>query len=274
MKQEQFDLHAAIEEQHWWFLARRRILRQIIQHVLPPNRETRIIDIGCGTGANIASLADSYRCFGMDTSAEGIALARQRFPHVSFLCGQAPEDFGPEQQSAQMFLLTDVLEHVPDDFLFFSKLWQALMPGSYMLLTVPADESLWSEHDVSFGHYRRYDAPRLARVWEGLPVTVRLLSYYVSRLYPLVKLVRTFNRWRGQTGGMAGTDFTLPPRPVNRFLEKLMAGESTRLLRVLQGRSKPYRRGVSLIALLQRQPGAAAIRHRPADVPPDQHKVC
>ena len=38
-----------------------------------------------------------------------------------------------------------------------SGLLAAAAPGAYFLLTVPADESLWSEHDESFGHYRRYD---------------------------------------------------------------------------------------------------------------------
>src|SRR5205814_1822217 len=83
-----------------------------------------------------------------------IELARQRFPQVGFICGQAPDAFAAEQRSGNLFLLMDVMEHVAEDFAFFSRLWQALTPGTQLLLTVPADDSLWSVHDTSFGHYR------------------------------------------------------------------------------------------------------------------------
>ena len=66
----------------------------------------------------------------------------------------------------------------------FSELLAAARPGTYFLLTVPADQGLWSEHDKSFGHYRRYDLHRFEQIWQGLPVTPLLASYYNTRLYP------------------------------------------------------------------------------------------
>ena len=73
MQSAQFQLHADIEERHWWFVARRRILRAIVEQLVPPSPEATVIDIGCGTGANLASLADHYRCIGIDTSPEAMA---------------------------------------------------------------------------------------------------------------------------------------------------------------------------------------------------------
>ena len=141
-----------------------------------------------------------------------------------------------------------------------------MRPGAFLLVTVPANLGLWSRHDESFGHYRRYDARRLAQVWEGLPVRPLLTSYFNSRLYPLVKLVRTINRWRGEASGVAGTDFRIPARPVNRFMEAVFAGESRRLCRKLHGRGAAYRQGVSLIALLERECGSIQVRGKPATV--------
>ena len=83
-----------------------------------------------------------------------------------------------------MFLLMDVLEHVPDDFAFLSELLAASSPGAHFLITVPANPSFWSAHDESNGHYRRYEPDRLGRLWSGLPVTTRLLTYFNARLYP------------------------------------------------------------------------------------------
>jgi SAM-dependent methyltransferase len=269
MHSPQFQLHADIEQRHWWFVGRRRILCRLVEEVLAPSSSATIIDVGCGTGGNIAALADRYRCVGIDTSAEAIDLAHHRFQQVQFIAGQAPKDIGPLATEAKLFLLTDVLEHIEDDYAMFSELLAAASPGCYFLLTVPADESLWSEHDESFGHYRRYDPARLEGVWAGLPVTTLLVSHFNSRLLPVIRLVRAWNRRRGQAAGRSGTDFWLPNPLSNRLLTAAMAGESARLVAALHGRGRGYSAGASLVALLRREEGEIAIRRKPTGLPAD-----
>jgi SAM-dependent methyltransferase len=271
MQSEQFQLHAQIEDRHWWFVGRRRILRELVHKISPPphggndgrhphpgplprgeGERKIVVDIGCGTGANLAALADEYRCVGIDTSAEAIELAQRRFPGVTFVCGSAPQDVKPWLKQASVVLLTDVLEHVKDDRGLLAEIIQACSPGVQILITVPADMRLWSPHDVAFGHYRRYDAENLAAVWAGLPVSPRLVSHFNTRLYPVVRAVRTLSRWRGRTAGEANTDFKLPVKPVNMALEKCFEGESRRLLRALDTNKLAYRQGVSLVAVLMR----------------------
>jgi SAM-dependent methyltransferase len=272
MQSPQFQMNSEIELRHWWFVARRRILTTIIGRVLPPSPESMVIDVGCGTGGNIAALAQRYACVGIDPSQEAVALARARFPLVRFIAGTAPEDLGELICQARLLLATDVLEHVPDDFWLFSRLLAAVSPGAYVLLTVPAGPSLWSPHDASHGHYRRYDLPRFRRLWEGLPATPLLVSHFNRRLYPLVRLVRMVSRWRGKASGQAGTDFKIPAAPLNRLLTTIFAGESRRLVRRLDGRGPAYAAGVSLLALLRREEGTISPRRRPADVPEDEHR--
>jgi SAM-dependent methyltransferase len=271
MRQDLFDLHGEIEERHWWFVARRGIMRRLVNRVLPPSAQATVVDVGCGTGANIAALAGAYHCVGIDTSPDATRLAAQRFPSVHFVTGVAPAGLGDVARSADLFLIMDVLEHVPDDFAMLSSILAVAHPGAHVLITVPAHESLWSEHDESFGHFRRYDRERLERVWAGLPVTARLVSYYNSRLYPLVKSVRTMTRMSGRASGSGGTDFDVPPRPFNRLLTDLFEGEGARLENALDGQGAGYRTGVSLIAVLRREPGELRQRVRPADVPADLH---
>ncbi len=175
-------------------------------------------------------------------------------------------------EQAKLVLLTDVLEHVPDDFALFSELLAAAKPGTYFLLTVPADLTLWSQHDQSFGHYRRYDMQRFQRIWQGLAVRPLLATPYNARLYPAVKLVRRWNRYRGRAAGEAGTDFKLPNRMVNSLLTNCFAGERHRLVRLAKGeRVAPFSSGVSLIALLQREAGPVAARQKPLDAPLDHY---
>jgi SAM-dependent methyltransferase len=269
MQHEQFQLHADIEQRHWWFVGRRRILCRLVSEVLPPGPQAIIVDVGCGTGGNIAALADRYPCVGIDTSAEAIDLARERFPQVRFIAGRAPNDLGELTGQARLFLLTDVLEHVADDYAMLSELLAAASPGCYVLLTVPADPSLWSEHDESFGHYRRYDRARLEGVWAGLPVTTLLVSCFNSRLLPLIRGIRARNRRRGRAAGRAGTDFWLPAKPANWLLTNFFAGEAGRLTAALRGQKRGYPSGASLVALLRRDDGPITIRPKPANLPPD-----
>jgi hypothetical protein len=168
----------------------------------------------------------------------------------------------------------DVLEHVPDDFAVLSALLAAATPGTHFLLTVPADDALWGEHDRSFGHYRRYDRPRLEMLWAGLPVTPRLVSYFNARLYWPIRLIRERNRLRGEAAGQAGTDFWMPRPSVNRILQSIFAGESRRLGELLGGRRRRgYGRGASLVAVLRREKGEFSPRQKPPGIPPDRAVV-
>lgn len=252
MQSAQFQLHAAIEERHWWFVGRRAIMGRLARRVVPPSPESTVVDVGCGTGANLASLADDYDCVGIDTSQEAVEAARRRFPKVKFLVGRAPEDLGPTAEQARLFLLMDVLEHVEDDLGMFSELVESASPGSFFLVTVPADPRLWSQHDESFGHFRRYERPRLEQVWQGLPIEPLLVSHYSARVYPAVRAIRGVGRLRGKACGRVGTDFWMPPALVNRILTAAFAGEGRTLEAALDGRRHGYAAGSSLIAVLRR----------------------
>jgi SAM-dependent methyltransferase len=274
MQTAQFELHADIEERHWWFVARRRILRRVIREVLPPSPDALILGVGCGTGANLAALGSDYECLGIDTSEEAVELARRRFPGMRFLVGKAPDELGELMRRAKLVLLADVLEHLQDDFWLLSSLLAAASPGCHFLITVPADEALWTQHDESFGHFRRYDRRRLAKTWEGLDVQPLLLSHFNSRLLPVIRWVRRRNRRRHRAAGQAGTDFWLPSPPVNAVLTWTLSGEAGRLLRALRtGEQAGYNEGASLIALLRRGASTIASRSKPADLPPDHGQL-
>jgi len=260
MQNAQFDVHEDMEDLHWWFVGRRRILMDVIHEVLPPSRSSLVVDVGCGTGANLAALAREYSCIGVDTHADAIDRARRRCPGVEIVHGSAPEVLGERARQADLFLLADVIEHVQDDRGLLSRLAAASKPGALILLTVPAGPELWTQHDVSFGHYRRYTHPQLAQVWTGLALKTLMLSHYNSHLYPAVRALRILSRRRGRAGGAAGTDFAMPRIPgLNRLLTATFASEAHRLRAVLGGRSSPYRRGVSLIGLLRHEPPSGVV---------------
>jgi SAM-dependent methyltransferase len=252
MTPEQYALFAEIERDHWWFVARREIMRTLLQRVLPPDQSRMVVDIGCGTGGNIAALAERYRCAGIDDSEHAIRLARERHPAVEFVRTADAGEIRTRLAEADAMLCMDVVEHVEHDADFLEMLVRAMRPGTQILLTVPADMSLWSEHDVTNHHFRRYSIDGFAALWQRLPVRTRLLSAFNARLYPMIKGARLVARARGRAHGHAGTDFSIPPAPVNALLEHIFRGERRALDAAVDRGTRPYRRGVSIVALLER----------------------
>ncbi|MCY3024030.1 MAG: methyltransferase domain-containing protein [Planctomycetota bacterium] len=252
-----FELHAQLDTQHWWFRARGRIILQLVHKLVPPGPDQLVLEVGCGTGGALSMFAEEYRCCGVDPSEVAIAHARRRFPNVEFRLGRAPEDVMDLWARVRVVLLLDVLEHLEDDAAFLEKLVPPMAGGTYLVITVPADMRLWSPQDESYGHFRRYEQQTLARLCSGLPVTPVLVSYFNSRFYPVIRLVRAVNVLRRRPSGEAGADLFLPPGWVNSFLERVFAGEGRVLDQLLAGRrQKGYTRGVSLLAILRRNEDA------------------
>ncbi len=267
MNREQLEVFREIEERHWWFVTRRTTLRGLVSKAVEPG--SKILDLGCGTGGNIAQFDDRYVRVGVDGSADAVEFARRLHPNVEFIVGDPFEVAQRHIAESDAILLTDVIEHVEDDFEFLSRTVREMKEGAQLIVTVPADMGLWSPHDEAVLHFRRYDMPRFERVWQSLPVKVRLKSAWNARLYPVVWAARQVARRLGTSLGRGRTDFSLPPGPLNLFLERIFTGESRALIDAVDRDFQPFRIGVSLIALLERVAGEAQIQKKPDDLAPD-----
>lgn len=246
-----FELHSRMEQEHWWFKARAHIVRRLATDLFP--YPATVLDVGCGTGGVLSALPPSWTRIGVDPSASAIAVARRHHPEIDFRIGTAPEAVADELPQADLVMLCDVLEHVEADRSLLSSLVLGLRPAAKVLITVPGHMRLWSTHDETHGHYRRYEADRLPRLWQGLPMRPLLMSPLNWRLYPVVRVFRAVARLRGRSVGEGDTDLFLPPRPLNRLLGRVFASEEHALASALQSRSGvPARSGVSWLVVLER----------------------
>lgn len=265
---------AEVARDHWWFQVRRRVVADVARALFDDDEHIRVVDVGCGTSGNAADLAGP-RCavLGVDVSPETIEVARRHFPQAEFRAtGPGLEDVIDDVADADLLLLMDVLEHVPDDHWFLSSLTAALRPGAHVLVTVPADEQLWSSHDVASLHWRRYSPERLRRVFAGLPLDIRVFGPLNRHLYHPIRAVRGVKRRLGRESGQGECDVVLPSPMVNRVLEAVFDSERRRLRAALDGTAElPRRRGVSLIGVATRLEGPCEVRTRPADEEPDLH---
>ena len=234
---------AAVEDTHWWFAARRMICDQMVDRLnLPP--AATIIEPGCGTGGNFPMLMRHGRLYAMDTDPLALRFAASR-GLAELEKGSLPDNIPFGDTKFDLVFMTDVLEHLDDENGSLLALRTRLKPGGKLLLTVPAFSWLWSEHDESHHHRRRYRAGQLKEIVSGAGFKVEYLSHYNTILFPAIAAVRTLQRLRGSaTNGTNGHhDLSMPSRSINTMLRRVFASER----HLLSFARIPF--GVSLILL-------------------------
>jgi SAM-dependent methyltransferase len=231
-----------VETNHWWFVARQRILLDTIARRIGLTPGSKVLDVGCGTGAMLASLAQQYDAYGTDTSPLAIEFCRQRNLEHAFHC--TLDTFPFPDMKFDLVLLLDVIEHVDDDAGLVVQAARYLKQGGHLLITVPAYQFLWSRHDVVNYHKRRYTRTRLRKVVGNADVNIKTVSYFNTLLFPAALVGRLTQKVLG-----SDTDRTLdiPSPPINSILTKIFAFE-----RNLVGRI-PLPFGLSILALAEKK---------------------
>ena len=239
MDSREFEAMLALDERHWWYRGRRRMLAALLDGVeLPPG--ARVLDAGCGSGRTLDELARYGRLHGVELNPLGIVAARSRGHEVA----QAPvEEIPYEDASFDLVTCLDVIEHTDDDTAALRELRRVARPGGSLVVSVPAHPRLWSRHDVVNGHRRRYSRRTLRAAAEAAGWRVeRMTGFNVVYLAPaaLVRIVARRDREDG------GSELELTPRGLDPLLELPLRLEAALVRR---GASLPT--GLSLLAVLR-----------------------
>lgn len=234
-----FDRMAALDQTHWWYVARRRILSDVIARLARPPENARILEIGCGTGHNFSMLGAFGTVDGLEVDATARQIASARLGRA---VGSAPLPAlnGIADGSYDLIALLDVLEHVADDEAALASIRAKLKPGGRILLTVPANRWMWSAHDTVHHHFRRYNGHDLRAVINKAGLTPELVTHFNTILFPLAAAFRVL----GKITGREEADDAQPLAPLNAAFTSLFGLE-----RHLVGRV-PLPFGVSLLAIL------------------------
>jgi SAM-dependent methyltransferase len=234
-----FDRMAELDQTHWWYVARRRILASVIARKIALPKDALILEIGCGTGHNFEMLGRFGTVDGIEIDAPARAIAAARLGR-EISAAPLPELTGIEDGSYDLIALLDVLEHIEGDQAALTSIRRKLKPGGRIVITVPANRWMWSAHDRVHHHFRRYAPSSLRAVIAASGLKVEMLSHFNTVLFPLAALVRIAGKIVGREEG----DDAQPPALLNAAFTGLFGAESH-----LVGRL-PMPFGVSLLAIL------------------------
>ncbi len=238
-----------LEAENWWFVGMRDIARVLMRNLPQVNRA---VDIGCGSGGNLALLSEvSREVIALDLSATALKMTRDRLSageKVAGLVGADAQRLPLSSASVDLAWLFNVLEHLPDDRACLAEMARILKPGGHAVIATSASMWLWSDHDVANHHERRYRKEELSLLLEGAGFRVRRLTNANAALFAPTLAVASFHRVRARLFGRPAYEKNaVDVSPwLDRVFSLLLHAETL----VLPGRDLPF--GVSLFAIAEK----------------------
>jgi SAM-dependent methyltransferase len=247
----EFQAMLALDERHWWYRGRRRMLAALLDGIELPAAAS-VLDAGCGSGRTLDELARYGNAHGVELNPLGLAAARGRGHRVE----EAPVEALPfDDESFDLVTCLDVIEHTDDDVVALRELRRVTRRGGHLVVSVPAHPRLWSRHDEVNGHRRRYTRRTLRGAAEAAGWQIeRMTGFNVAYLAPaaLVRIARRDARdgrdgRGGRDGGDGrGSELHITPSSIAGLLELPL-----RLEAALTRRGADLPTGLSLVAVLR-----------------------
>lgn len=229
-----------LEKYYWWFVGRRRIIERILKKYFF-EAQLRILDWGCGPGGNFQFLKMYGQVLGVDASDEAIRACREKGIQNVIKA----RDLSEFKSDIKFDLITnfDVLEHIQEDEKFLSDLRKFLIPGGYVLVTVPAYQFLWSGLDEVLGHKRRYTKKEICRKFSRGGYQVVMASYFFFFLSPLFIAYRMLQKIKKSNTISLNQSVSKLPKIINWLFTKILFLEAL----IVPNLNLPF--GTSIIVL-------------------------
>ena len=243
MQSHHYPILYQVEDTHWWYVGRRRIISSLVEKIRATlnNPNPRILDVGCGTGANLKMLANYGQAEGVDISPQAVEFCRERGLDTVKL--GAAEQLPYENDSFELVTALDVIEHLDDDVAGLREIRRVLRRDGRVLLFVPAFMFLWGVQDDVSNHRRRYTLSSLVKAVEEAGFAVEWSSYANISFFLPVLLVRSVMRWLGLR---ADTEYGINISVMNGPFSRLFAAERF----ILDRGRLPF--GVSAVCIARR----------------------
>lgn len=178
MQQHTYAIMDRVEDSHWWFVGRRAILEtflgQICSKLQTPDSGLSILDVGCGTGANLEMLSQFGSAEGVDVSDDALEFCRGK--GLTVQKGLA-ETLPFADETFDITTALDVVEHLDDDIAGLKEMHRVTKSGGYSLIFVPAFMWLWGVQDDISHHRIRYTKAQIVERLETAGFAVERATY-------------------------------------------------------------------------------------------------
>jgi SAM-dependent methyltransferase len=231
------------EKTYWWHLGRLRIIESYLKRIHKEPSKTKILNVGCGTGGTIDMLEGFGTVDNVDISDDAIDFMKQRGYKRITKVDDIELPF--KDKTYDIVGAFDVLEHIEDEVGALREWGRILKDDGAIVITVPAYQWLWTEHDVSLHHKRRYTTKRLAAAAAEAGLKPEKKSYAIVFSLPLVVGFRFLNKVLGRKTD-SETSYVNVPEWANNLFTKLLYGEAK-----LHGKIRfPF--GTSVVTVLRK----------------------
>jgi len=214
------------ENFYWWHVGRREIIKSLLSRI-PLNKNSQILEVGCGTGGNLEILSKFGKVIGLDNSKDAIEFSRKK-GFENCILGEA-ENVNYPDESFDLIAALDLLEHIDNEQKVLKEFYRVLKKGGYFLITVPAYQFLWSEHDEALFHKRRYILSDLKKKLLGANFNIVWASHFIVFTAPAFFIYRMLRKVFSDGNKLKEhkmTDYLVLPDFLNNFLISLLKFET------------------------------------------------
>jgi SAM-dependent methyltransferase len=207
---------------HWWWRSREEAILGVLRRHLSTNAGLKILDIGCGDGLFFDRLAEFGDVEGVEPD-EGLVAPQSRHRARIQI---APFDINfHSSKSYSLILMLDVLEHLDNPGEALGHAYSLLTPSGALLLTVPAFQLLWTNHDVINHHRMRYRRRTMRPLLRQADFTILEERYWYQWAWPVKLAVRLSESLFRCPSAIE----RVPPPWINRFLYRISCIEQQTL---------------------------------------------
>lgn len=248
MHPDEYRVMFELEDGHWWYRGLRVMLKGMLERYIAADApRPKILDAGCGTGANLKLLESYGEALGVDISEQAIAFCRKRGIPENRVMQASVTELPFRQGHFDLAVSFDVICNILDDVGAFAEIGRVLKPGGLFIVQLPAYQWLWSRHDVAVGHKWRYTAHSVREKLARAGFAVDRLTHVNTLFFPVVAARRLLDGRTLGNGHAIRSEVTLLPRPVNGLLSVYYTAETRAAAHV----DLPY--GLSIIAVARKK---------------------
>jgi trans-aconitate methyltransferase len=173
-----------IEESDFWSKVKAKLVLKLVEG-------KNILDVGCGSGSLSKSLTDrGFNVTAIDTDCRAVEISKKK--GIISLVADISE--WQTNQKFDCIILGDVLEHIEDDKLALRKIHNMLNPNGCIVVNVPSYQALFSKHDLSLGHKRRYSNKELKTKLKESGFNIEYFRHWNLLALPITFYIKLFKK--------------------------------------------------------------------------------